>query len=197
MVMLIAAAMGLGICVWLLAVNASSFKAKAAIGGLFAGAVLLYWAFGQPQLADFSHHRQQALLDQALEAEGIRRNEIVDGLANLAESLNAEPQARLGWLMLARGYRILNMAEESEQALLGGIKNFPKDAELLRELGRLKMAQSRYEQAVEIFNRSLALAPNEVETLQLALAAATWFGDEAAAEVYQRRLGELSAADSP
>ena len=189
--MIIATLVGLGVCLGLLAHGAKSAMAKLAIAGLFLGSAALYWASGRPQWGDFSHYRQQTLLNQALEAEGISRDEVAASLVKLEESLKADPEDRVGWLMLARGYRVLNLAEKSERALLSGISQFPKDAELVRELGRLKMAQGRYRQALDTFNRSLALAA-EVDTLRLALAAATWLGDKEAIAHYERRLGEAA-----
>ncbi len=176
----------------LLAGRAAKPGAKAAVVGTFLAAAALYAAFGHPQLGDFSHHQQQQLLDEALAESGARRQEVALGLEKLAESLRLRPNDRQGWLALAGGYRLLNRAEESEQALLSGLRLFGQDAQFLRELGRLKMAQSRYGEALAFFDRSLK-AKEEADTLRLALASAVLLGDGRAEELYRRRLEAFPA----
>jgi len=136
---------------------------------MLAGAVLLYLSVGNPLVPDFSRAEQQEILTDALAQEGIEKENLEQALANLRQTL--EPDDALGALMLARGYRLLGEPTNAEQILLITLETHPKDVELLKELGRLKLAQTQYKAAFGIFGRVLALNPQDEEAATFAATA--------------------------
>ena len=141
---------------------------------VMAGCGLLYLAVGSPSVRDFSHSQYQQMLAQALEQQGIDKTTLQQGLAHLSQTL--EPEDTTGALMLAQGYRLLGEIEQSEQTLLTALETHPQNTNLLKELGRLKLAQARYAEAVAIFEQVLTLAPQDQEAADFAQTARVFGG---------------------
>ncbi len=91
-----------------------------------------------------------------------------DSIATFQEALRLAPHNLAAELGLARAYRAVHNYEEARRILNLAIREHPKSAEPLAELGDFEIQQQTYDAAIGHLKASLALAPANVETRNLA-----------------------------
>jgi tetratricopeptide (TPR) repeat protein len=100
-----------------------------------------------------------------------------DSIATFQETLRLAPHNLAAQLGLARAYRAVHNYEETRRILNLAIREHPKSAEPLAELGDFEIQQQTYDIAIGHLKASLALAPAKVETRNLLAGAYRAKGD--------------------
>ena len=104
-----------------------------------------------------------------------------DSIATFQEAQRLAPHNLEGELGLARAYRGVHNYDETRRVLNLAIREHPKSAEPLAELGDFEIEQQTYDAAINHLKASLALAPANVETRNLLAGAYKAKGDLASA----------------
>ena len=119
----------------------------------------------------------------------------------LAARLEENPDDAEGWLRLARSYDVLGEPEKARAALRRAMETVPDDLPALRAFARALTGEAGPEapppEAAGIYERILALDPDDQPALWFAGLAAAERGDAAAARGLWQRLLGLLAPDSP
>ncbi|TEA78983.1 tetratricopeptide repeat protein [Allopusillimonas ginsengisoli] len=125
-----------------------------------------------------------------------RMNAMTD---ELARRLQAQPESLENWLLLARSYQGTGRSAEALKAYAQAASLAPDDSDLLVEYANAlsrQQGRSLAGQPTELIERALALAPDNLNALALAGAAALQRGEAQVAQAYWLRLRERIPAGS-
>jgi len=201
LVLLMASIVAAGMLVWPLlrpaaapggAVPSASWRTALVLGFIVPMAAFsLYVGSGRP----FAW-----LSDQAVrQAQTDSLSRIQSSIDELAARLRAQPEDLEGWLLLARSNQGIGRMAESLEAYARAVSLAPEDADLMVEyanaLGRRQDRRLAGQPTVWI-DRALAIAPDNLNALALAGAAALQQGQPERARAYWTRLRDLTPGDS-
>lgn len=104
---------------------------------------------------------QAATFNKALEAADKRRYE--KAISLLRDIVTRDPKDFPAWTQLGTAYFILKNFGESERAYLEALKVQPEYAVALISLGRLRIAEQKFDAAVEVLNNAVKTAPQSAQ----------------------------------
>ena len=130
----------------------------------------------------------------AAEMSPDERMDMIRGMvASLAERLEENPDDPEGWLRLARSYTVLGEPERATETLRRAVELMPDDLAMLHAYARALTGEVGAEpppaEAVAVYQRILALDPDDAAALWFVGFAAAERGESAAAKVRARALG--------
>ena len=134
----------------------------------------------------------------AAEMSPDERMDMIRGMVeSLAERLEENPDDPEGWLRLARSYTVLGEPEKATETLRRGVELMPDDLATLHAYARALTGEVGAEpppaEAVAVYERILALDPDDAAALWFVGFAAAQRNDSAAARAHWERLLALLA----
>ena len=112
----------------------------------------------------------------------------------LLKANTLKPEAAEPLIMLGNAYYDMNKYADAEKWYLKALEKKPKDVSVLNDLGLTYVLRepANYDRAIQEFNKSLAIDPNQVKTMQNLTVALAKKGDLAAART---TLAKIETAD--
>lgn len=157
--------------------------------GVLAGlAVVVLAALLYPRWSNWDWHRQT-------EARPKASPEVLAMVAKLEERMRRRPDDLAGWLMLGRSYMALERFGDATDAYEHAVHLDPKSAEATLGLGEalsMRAGGNITPPAAELFEKAIALAPNEPKALLYGGFAAAVRGDRALARTRWLALKDLN-----